>query len=95
MKKQKEDLKSAKTSGQTTPDGCSANKQASFKHLRKHTFVPRVSLLDDLEPHSLLNQSKMGGFYNMLYVMALYYFIISPIICYKENGYWIETKLFE
>lgn len=57
--------------------------------------MSRISLLDDLEPKSELNQNKLVGFYNMLYVVSFYYFIISPVMCYKEHGYWIETKLYE
>lgn len=82
-------------SGISTPDGSVANKQANIKHLQKHYFQNRISLLDDLEPNSELNKNKLVGFYNMLYVVSFYYFIINPIMCYKNNGYWMETRLYD
>lgn len=74
------------SSGVSTPDGKVANKQANIKHLRKHAFVNRISFLDDMDKDSELNKSKLLGFYNMLYVVSFYYFIINPIISYWKTG---------
>ncbi|CAD8111043.1 unnamed protein product [Paramecium sonneborni] len=82
------------SSGYSTPDEKNVQKQAKIKHLRKHAFVNRISFLDDMDKDSELNKNKLVGFYNMLYVVAFYYFIINPIMSYWKTGQWIETSLY-
>ncbi|CAK90388.1 unnamed protein product (macronuclear) [Paramecium tetraurelia] len=96
MKHRKIDPQEQETasSGYSTPDEKSVQKQAKIKHLRKHAFVNRISFLDDMDKDSELNKNRLVGFYNMLYVVAFYYFIINPIMTYWKSGEWIETSLY-
>jgi hypothetical protein len=61
--------------------------------LKKHEFVPRVSILDDYEPTSMLRQSQFIGFYNCLYVIMLFYFFVAPLLKYKEKGVLFDVTL--
>lgn len=63
--------------------------------LKKHEFVPRVSMLDDYEPTSALRQSTLYGFYNCIYVIMVFYFFVAPLLKYKEKGVFFDTKLLD
>lgn len=52
-------------------------------------------MLDDADERSELKKNVFWGFYNLMFVLAFFYFISTPISLYFHKGYFLETDLFD
>lgn len=57
-------------------------------------FKSTPSHLDEGNPNSSLNRSRLRGLYNLFLIFAIIFFVTQPIINFIDKGYFLESTLY-
>jgi|JI10StandDraft_1071094.scaffolds.fasta_scaffold2755113_1 hypothetical protein len=58
------------------------------------SYPVAVSHLDPDDPRSQLNQSQVRGFFNLLVIFGIIFFVTQPVINFIDKGYFLESTLY-